>query len=61
LDHEVFDDSMKFDVVVVAALGEVEEVGDGNGNFRSEKSALNGAAGGVEDDANVIHPREYRD
>ena len=33
LDHEVLDDAVEFDAVVVASGGEVEEVGAGHGDF----------------------------
>jgi len=55
LDHEVGDDAVEFDAVVVAALGEVEEVGAGHGRLRGEERAFDLAFVGVNDDADVSH------
>ena len=57
LDHEVFDDSVEGDAVIEASLGEVQEVGGGDGDFGGENRAFDGPAGGFEDDSNVFHWR----
>jgi hypothetical protein len=55
LDHEVFDDAMELDAVVVPAFGEVEEVGAGHGNLGCEEGGFDVTFAGVYDDSDVAH------
>lgn len=55
LDHKVGDDAVEFEPVVVTALGEVEEVGDGDGGLRGVEDAFDVAFVGFDDDADVFH------
>ncbi len=55
LDHEIFDDAVEGDSVVEAPLGKVQEVGCGDGNFRSEDRCFNCTTGCFEDDTDVFH------
>lgn len=57
LNHEVGDDAVEFDVVVVVFFGEVEVVRDGHGGLGSEEGGFDVAFFGVEDDADVGHKR----
>ena len=60
LDHEVRDHAVKLDAVVIPALGEVQEIGGGHRHLRGEDGAFDIAAGGVEEDANVLHKEPRR-
>lgn len=53
LDHEVGDDAVKGQAVVVAAFGEVEEIGGGHGNLGGVDDALDVALVGLHHDAHV--------
>ena len=55
LDHEVFDDAMELDAVVVPAFGEVEEVGAGHGNLGRKQGCFDVTFAGVDDDSDVAH------
>ncbi|MEI9894999.1 MAG: hypothetical protein WDN28_14195 [Chthoniobacter sp.] len=46
---------MKLDAVVKAALGEVQKIGGRHGHLRGENGAFDVAAGGLEDEADVLH------
>lgn len=55
LEHEAINHAVESDVVVVATLGEVEEIGAGQWCLRGEKSGADVACGGVECDGNIGH------
>ena len=48
LDHEIGDDPVEVQAVVEAALGQVDEIGDGQRGLVGVQLDLDGAAGGVE-------------
>ena len=53
LNHEIGDDAVKGQAVVVAAFGEIEEVGGGHGNLGGVDHALDVALVGFHHDADV--------
>lgn len=55
LDHEIFDDAVELDAVVVSAFGEVEEVGAGHGHLGCEEGGFDVTFAGVDDDSDVAH------
>lgn len=55
LDHEVGDDAVELDVVVVVFFGEVEVIRHGHWGFGSEEGGFDVAFFSVEDDADVGH------
>ena len=55
LDHEVGNDPVEGDPVVVAALGEVEEIRGRDGHLGGEDGGLDVALVGVQRDADVGH------
>ena len=55
LDHEVFDDAMELDAVVVPPFGEIKEVCAGHGNLGREQGGFDFTFAGVDDDSDVAH------
>ena len=55
LDHEVINDAVKGESIVVSRGGEMEEGGDGDGSIVGEGCDLNVAFVGVDGDFNVVH------
>ena len=55
LDHELLDDAMEGEAVVVTALRDIQEVGDGDGGFRWLQSGFNRPFAGSENNADVLH------
>lgn len=55
LNHEVRDDAVKSESVVIALGGEVEVVGAGNRRFAREERCLNITFGCLQLDANIVH------
>lgn len=55
LDHELLDDAMEGEAVVVTALREIQEVGDGNGGFRWLQSGFNRPFAGSENNTDILH------
>ena len=55
LEHKAINHAVESDVIVVATLGEVEEIGAGQRCLRGEKSGADVACGGVECDGNIGH------
>lgn len=54
LDHEAWDDAVEMDAIVVTTLGEVQEVGDGYGRFRSKEGGFNIAFAGEDFNPDVF-------
>lgn len=54
LDHEVIDDAVEGDAIVVAALGEVEKIGGGNGGFAGEDGGIDLSFGGSDFDVDIL-------
>ena len=55
LDHKVRNDAMKCEAIVVAALGKVEIVGDGDRGFGRVERPFDVPFAGFDDDADVLH------
>ena len=55
LDHEVFDNTVEGDAVVVVALGQVQEIGGGKRSLGCEDGSVDVTFGSFDDDANVSH------
>lgn len=55
LDHEIVDHTVKSEPVVKTALGEVQEIGNGDRRFGGEQGKINGAFGGGEFDSDILH------
>lgn len=53
LDHEVRDHAVELDVVVVAALGEVEEICAGGGSSAGEECGFDVSLGGMDGNVDV--------
>ena len=49
LDHEIADDAMKLQSIIVAALGQVDEIGNGDGGLIGKKVDIDGAFAGFHD------------
>ena len=58
LDHEVGDDAVKFQAVVVAAGGEAEEGGHGDGCVVRKEGEVDVALVGVDSNFDVVHVGE---
>ena len=55
LDHELLDDAMEGEAVVVTALREIQEVRDGDGGFRWLKSGFNRPFASSENNTDILH------
>ena len=55
LDHELLDDAMEGEAVVVTALREIQEVGDGDGGFRWLQSGFNRPFASSENNTDILH------
>ncbi len=58
LQHETFDHAVEGNAIVIAALGEIEEIRASDGSFGRIKGCVNVACGGVKCDFNIVHDRE---
>ena len=58
LQHETFDHAVEGNAIVIAALGEIEEIRASDGSFGRIKGCVDVACGGVECDFNIVHDRE---
>jgi hypothetical protein len=54
LDHEIGNDAVELEAIVVTAFGEISEVGDGHGALAGEEGAFDVALGRFDDDADVF-------
>ena len=55
LNHELLDDAMEGEAVVVTALREIQEVGDGDGGFRWLQSGFNRPFASSENNTDILH------
>ena len=55
LDHEIRNHAMERQAIVVAALGEVQEIGNGHWRFGREERGFDGAFVRCENDSDIVH------
>ena len=55
LDHEVRDDPVKDQTIVVSPAGEIEKAGTGHRGVAGVEGDVDGTLGGVERDLDVVH------